>query len=462
MRKCEAVAVGATTADSLTAHLPREILFGASGEGRVARNFELLGAAVGDDDYTAAHTYARCQAAVPLLDAISGLEDPLGLRLLRACAGHARLVHGMRCTPPKAQLSALEEFDALAQGCFLTAEQVRQTQRGLAQAGLGLRSAVRDAPAAYLASLGGSISACADLDPSFEVAAVPHQPSAEHALQLLNAQMAEDERVPMSAALGSRQKQLTAKADAAAWNRQLAGALPWARAVLISEAEAGARAFLAAVPHLLRRIDPAVFVAELRHRLLVPEAAEDVWCPECDGIMDCHSLHAGVCIAGGERTQRHNAVRNLLCSWADRAGLQPERERPGLLLPQRPGEVGLERRRPADVYLPSFQGSPTALDVAVTACQRMETLTEAGRHAGVAAAAYARTKESHLDTARVCAAQGVQFQPMVLEGTGTWEPGASRVLWNIARAAASSAGALRGCTQPSGQGGAPPSCSSGH
>ena len=186
LRKCEAVAVGATTADSLTAHLPREILFGASGEGRVARNFELLGAAVGDDDYTAAHTHARCQAAVPLLDAISGLEDPqVGLRLLRACAGHARLVHGMRCTPPKAQLSALEEFDALVQGCFssltglrLTAEQVRQTQRGLA-----LRSAARDAPAAYLASLGGSILACADLDPSFEVAAVP-QPSAEHALQL--------------------------------------------------------------------------------------------------------------------------------------------------------------------------------------------------------------------------------------------------------------------------------------
>ena len=246
--------------------------------------------------------------------------------------------------------------------------------------------------------------------------------------------------MPMSAALSSRQKQLTAKADAAAWNRQLAGALPWARAVLISEAEAGARAFLAAVPHLLRRMDPAVFVAELRHRLLVPEAAEDMWCPECDGIMDCHSLHAGVCIAGGERTQRHNAVRNLLCSWADRAGLQPERERPGLLLPQRPGEVGLERRRPADVYLPSFQGSPTALDVAVTACQRMETLTEAGRHAGAAAAAYARTKESHLDTAQICAAQGVKFQPMVLESTGTWEPGASRVLWNIARAAAAREG----------------------
>ena len=71
----------------------------------------------------------------------------------------------------------------------------------------------------------------------------------------------------------------------------------------------------------------------------------------------------------------------------------------------------------------------------------METLAEAGREAVAAAAAYARSKEAYLDTARVCAAQGVAFQPMVLESTGAWEKGSGKILWHIARAVAVSEGA---------------------
>ena len=196
----------------------------------------------------------------------------------------------------------------------------------------------------------------------------------------------------------------------------------------------------ALVPHLHKRMEPAVFVAELRHRLLVPEAAADTWWPKCDGILDRHSLHAGTCAAGGESTLRHNAVRNLLCTWTDRAGLQPEKEKAEVLLPQRPEDAGLARRRPADIYLPAFRGTPTALDLAVTACQPSESLAEAGRVACAAVAAYARAKESHLHTADVCASQGVKFQPMVLESTGAWEASASRVLWDMARAVATREG----------------------
>ena len=100
-------------------------------------------------------------------------------------------------------------------------------------------------------------------------------------------------------------------------------------------------------------------------------------------------------LLGGERTLRHNAVRNVLYTWADRAGLQPERERGGLLLPQRPDEL----------------------------------------------ASYARLKAAHMDTAGACARQGVKFLPMVLESTGAWDPAAARVLWELARAAAAREGA---------------------
>ena len=130
LAKCEAIAIGATPLASLAPHLPRELLVSADGGSRVVRSFELLGAAVGVDE--------RADKATRPLDAVAELEDPqVGLRLLRQCAGHARLVHGMRCTPPAAQLSALQEFDARVQSCFsgltglyLTADQAAQTTPG--------------------------------------------------------------------------------------------------------------------------------------------------------------------------------------------------------------------------------------------------------------------------------------------------------------------------------------------
>ena len=146
------------------------------------------------------------------------------------------------------------------------------------------------------------------------------------------------------------------------------------------------------------------------------------------------------CSAGGERTLRHHAVRDVIYRWAERAGSHPEREKPGLLLPQRPEDTGLGRRRPADVFVPSLAGIPTALDIAVTAPQRSESLREASGKAVAAADAYADVKADHLQTAQVCENQGVRFQPMVVESTGAWSTSASHTLRLLARATAAREG----------------------
>ena len=159
-----------------------------------------------------------------------------------------------------------------------------------------------------------------------------------------------------------------------------------------NKAEVGARAFLAALPRGSCRLEPALFVSELRQRLGVPDAAEDTWCPLCNAVLDRYSHHAALCCAGGERNQRHHALRDLVYHWATRAGMQPEREKAGLLLPQRPEDTALARRRPADVYLPCLRGSPTALDLAVTAPQRLESLAQASQEATSSAGAYAQRK----------------------------------------------------------------------
>ena len=145
-------------------------------------------------------------------------------------------------------------------------------------------------------------------------------------------------------------------------------------------------------------------------------------------------------MAGGERTLRHHAIRDTVFTWAQRAALHPERECPGLLLPQSPEDMRAAGRRPADLYLPAWLGSPVAFDFAVTAPQRQATLAQASMQAGAAAEAYARHKEDHLGTAAACAEQGVQFVPLVVEATGHWEAGASRVLKQIAGAVAARTG----------------------
>ena len=280
--------------------------------------------------------------------------------------------------------------------------------------------------------------ACEEVDSAYTAGAVALQPSVTRAPATLNTMLANP--LAPGAALSMKQKALTRLMDDASWDRHLSSSPPTRQALLRSEAEPGARAFLAARPGGATPMDNAVFVTELRQRLGVPDAAADAWCPQCQGILDTHSLHAGTCVAGGEKTLRHTAVRDAVYRWADRAGLQPEKERPHLLLPQRPEDVGAQLRRPADIFLPSFSGIPAAIDLAITAPQRQDVVGQAAATPLAAASQYAAVKAAHLNTAALCNQQGVRFVPFVAESSGAWAPEASQILLQIARSAAARAG----------------------
>jgi hypothetical protein len=116
-----------------------------------------------------------------------------------------------------------------------------------------------------------------------------------------------------------------------------------------------------------------------------------------------HGYHAGICIAGGERV----SLRDLVYRWAERACLRPEREKSGLLLPQRPDDVSSSHRRPGAVFLPWFLGPPTALAFAITAPQRLDVLGARGSES--AAVAYSEHKRRHLGTSAACAASKSPF-----------------------------------------------------
>ena len=75
-------------------------------------------------------------------------------------------------------------------------------------------------------------------------------------------------------------------------------------------------------------------VSKLRARQCVPEATAQTWCPLCNGILGCQGHHATTCVAGGGRTLRHNAVRDIGCAWAERARLHSEKDL-GCSMPRR-------------------------------------------------------------------------------------------------------------------------------
>lgn len=238
--KCELVAVGPTSAAALTANFPAQLLADSQGNSRVLRNFDLLGAAIGAPDYVDEHTQQRVHAGKQLLDAIASLEDPqVGLRLLRACAGHCRLVHSMRCNPPAAQRSALLAFDAQVRACFsrvtglhLDVSQWGQASRGFGHAGLGLRATAADGPVAYLASIGGCAAACSDLDAAYPAAHLQSLPAVVQALAAFNEQLVGGS-LTAGAVLGQKQKALAGMVDSALglpfWQLSPMGCAAWSR-----------------------------------------------------------------------------------------------------------------------------------------------------------------------------------------------------------------------------------------
>ena len=149
--------------------------------------------------------------------------------------------------------------------------------------------------------------------------------------------------------------------------------------------------------------------------------------------MDRYGDHALVCPCGGDRTIRHNAIRNVAYAEAVGAGLQPEKEKAGLL-PGRPREDGhpveASLRRPADVYLPRGQGNRgEILDFACSSGLRADFLQVVPDDPGHVFEQYKNLKRSYNNTANDCESQGVSFTLMIIEAHSEAWSQTAKVVW---------------------------------
>ena len=208
----------------------------------------------------------------------------------------------------------------------------------------------------------------------------------------------------------------------------------------------GAGSWLHVVPSkaIGTQVDPCLYKIMVQRWLRLPLYECEFHCSFCDEVVDRFGDHCLTCSCKGDRTKRHNLIRNEVFHLCNSAGLNPELERPGLLQP-RPlagsaQESGAARdpnvnRRPADVYLPRWRrGAPAAMDIAVTSGMKMDMFLKSADDGTTAAKEYEHFKRTYLNTEDICREEGITFIPLIIEADGGgWGPAASAVWSHIAK-----------------------------
>ena len=243
--------------------------------------------------------------------------------LLRQCAGFGKLVYSTRVVPLAAHAEALREFDMAVRQCFedftcLRLEDTYWDQARLAtkEGGLGLRRGSQHSSCGFLASRSSCVDLCKQLDPGHVYVLSDESSDAHHALQTYNSSVDIADAVLPSTSDALPQKKLSTAVDKTrrASGLSEADAARRGHLSLLSNGDSGL--WLHAPPTKAARniVDPVLYVTMLQRRLRAPIFDAEFHCPFCDGIMDRFADHALTCSAGGDRSKRHNAMRNCAFS----------------------------------------------------------------------------------------------------------------------------------------------------
>ena len=154
-------------------------------------------------------------------------------------------------------------------------------------------------------------------------------------------------------------------------------------------------------------------------------ASSECRADHCNRVQDELGDHALHCRDDhGMKGGRHDRIRDKIFTEAQHASLNPTKEMPGL--------VPNSQSRPADFYIANYiDGRKIAFDISVVSPVQDAILHRAADAAGAAIEMRKATKRrAHLDH---CRAQGIFFQPLVVETFGGWDKDAAKFLKEMAR-----------------------------
>ena len=304
---------------------------------------------------------------------------------------------------------------------------------------------------------------CAKLDSAFTTEYDNPDSPISAALRACNSKTQPDDALNMDNLRNKalRQKKLSRAIDSATHSTQKQQCIinhdPLRRAHLEYTSANACGQWLHILPskHNHKAAEPLPYKIMIQRRLRAPIFDSEFSCPFCDATVDRYGDHCLVCSGGGDRTRRHNLLRNELFFACTSAGLGCELEKPGLLCP-RPfvgavPEDGVmppssastgNARRPADVYVARWRnGIPAAFDLAVTSGLRHDVASHSFNDPAYACRAYEDHKCNHLNTAAQCHADGIGFFPFIVEADGGgFGPQACNIISEIAKSKSQSSG----------------------
>ena len=396
-----------------------------------AGGFSLLGAPIGDIPFSRDTVDERIEKIAAIFDVLPSLNNAqIGFGLLRYCYSLPKLSYCLRTCNPTHLLSAYTHFDSLQTeslslllGRSLDSNAKIQAFLPVKIGGVGLRSAAQHASAAFIASIAESKHIVDALLPNHVT-----RRSSSSAFPLLqeatgNPSYTDVDLLPenfrqhtLSVEIDSHtHAQLTAAADARNSARFHSLALP----------HAGDWVDANPSPHHNLNIDSRSFAAAMGYRLGLPlMEASECRSPLCDRQQDESGDHAMHCRDdNGVRTGRHDRIRDQIFSECQQASLSPSKEAPGLI----PGSLS----RPADIFVPQFtDGRKIAFDVSVVSPTQDALIHHAAQTP--AAAIESRKASKNRDHFDACHAQGIFFQPLVVETFGGWDRQAVNFLKKMA------------------------------
>ena len=158
------------------------------------------------------------------------------------------------------------------------------------------------------------------------------------ALQDFNSKVNQEDQLPASLDPSPRQQVLSQAIDrrTLCCIKESAANNVYFRAHLNLTSASAAGSWLHTVPAkaLGTHVDPLLFRVMVQRWLRVPIYDTEFYCPFCDEVVDRYGDHCLTCSCGGDRTKRHNLIRNEVFYFSNSAGLNPELERPGILQPR--------------------------------------------------------------------------------------------------------------------------------
>ena len=404
-------------------------------------NVAIMKSPVGSLEFCEEDVESRVGKSIRILEAIAKLPDQhSALYLLRFQLG--RMDYLVRTTPSSHCSRALEKFDLAVKqtyesitGLHVTKEQWTEGCLPVKYGGLGARSVLSYADAAYYSSRAATWERCESIYPAYGQLMEDCVRDAESRLDSSWQGGYQVPTLPTEDTIPSQQ--WIVHKTSAALVMQLKQQLPhFDRARLTAHASPMSGRWLAATPSPAMGTHMSGIEVSVSScmRLGIDVMKGGGPCRFCGDVLDSKGVHAASCMSGGDVALRHNRVRNIIYHFSCRAQLNAELEKAGVL--DEDG-VFVDLCRPADIMIDGSTAATTvperlALDVKVINSLGQGHFQDTLQGPLVAAEKYRDASTVRNNVRARCAAKGVRYEPLVFTTQGACERRAEAIISQIA------------------------------